>query len=269
MRRKRKLSPHMQDTTSLKAKLNSCGTSLKAKLNSCGTSLHVPSPDSSVQQTSLHVLSPDGSVQQTSLHVPSPDGSVQQTSLHVPSPDSSVQQTSLHVPNLNVPSPDSSVLYLLSTHAQDQCMWSTPSLRSFTDVAFETRLQTVTMSLHQSLNIVVHSDSGNALVRTTPTWKGVWAPEQTLIMDNSPNFSRHWADFSCFFFVFSFLSFFSLLVCFVRMVSSNSASMLAREALHHSSKHPYAWWTLCQVQCTGFSKTLSVFYGTAQWPGTR
>ena len=91
----------------------------------------------------------------------------------------------------------SSVLYLLSMRSENQRMRSTPSLRSFPDVAFETRLQTVSMSLHQSLNIVVHSDSGNALVRTTPTWKGVWAPEQTLIMDDLPNFSCHWADFVC------------------------------------------------------------------------
>ena len=142
---------------------------LKAILNSCGTRLHVLSPDSSVQQTSLNV----------------------------PSPDSSVQQTSL-----NVPSPDSSVLYCIyypcarKINVCDPPHLSEVSLTSLLK-AFETRLQTVSMSLHQSLNIVVHSDSGNALVRTTPTWKGVWAPEQTLIMDDLPNFSCHWADFVC------------------------------------------------------------------------
>ena len=90
-------------------------------------------------------------------------------------------------------------------------------------------------SLHQSLNIVVHSDSGNALVRTTPTWKGVWAPEQTL-MDDLPNFSCHWADFVCVCVCVCF-SPFVFLVC---MVSSDAASVFAWESVHHSSKHPYA-----------------------------
>ena len=188
----------------LKAILNSCGTSLHVSSPDSSvqqtsqnvpspdssvqqTSLNVPSPDSSVQQTGLNVPSPDSSVQQTGLNVPSPDSSVQQTSLNVPSPDSSVQQTSLNVPfpdssvqqtSLNVPSPDNSVqhcIYYLCAQKINACdppHLSEVSLTSLLKPDCHHVPPPIT-SLHQSLNIVVHSDSGNALVRTTPTWKGV------------------------------------------------------------------------------------------------